>query len=309
MPDVREKKLKEQSRWLSLLEAVEYVRLAEKCSSIEAQIQLKDQIAEKTIPVKWADGGSPEDLWYLQNSKLILSGHGLAADISSYRPLSVLRRAVASTWPAKGEKAHNDKTVLRPKHGQLIRGGKELEKWMTLVRAIEHIQVVEKCDSVEALRQLKEEIADQTVGIMWADSMEHSDRPDAKQLSATQFILTGLGFAPDDDELRPLLLQRAVVFQLWSKPAVGSAATPPSASNTKPTHKGGRPSAREKIRASLHEMAIDGLSVDGPPKTLASVVAERNGAVLGKQGWSDRTVCDHIRKWQADRKSTPPARE
>ena len=38
---------------------------------------------------------------------------------------------------------------------------------MSLVEAAEHIQIVEGCDSMEALRQLKSEMGDGTVKIRW----------------------------------------------------------------------------------------------------------------------------------------------
>ncbi|HZC55980.1 MAG TPA: hypothetical protein VE396_08035, partial [Xanthobacteraceae bacterium] len=162
MPNRREDP-QEQSHWFTLLEAIEYIREVEKCTAVEAETYLKDEIAEENIPVKWADadGGRPADVWYLQNSKFIRSGPGLAADVASYRPLFVLRRAVAATWDANGRYIGKHKRKTHPHRGQLIRlGRRELELWMTLVRAIEHIQVAEKCDSAEALRQLKDEIRD-----------------------------------------------------------------------------------------------------------------------------------------------------
>jgi hypothetical protein len=301
-PDVR-KKLQGQSRWLTLLEAIEHIRKVEKCTVVAAESQLKDQIAEETIPVKWADGrGRPKDLGHLQNSKFIHSGQGLAADTDSYRPLYVLRTAVVETWPPTGRNAKKDKTKTRSNKGHEIAGGrKEPDRWMTLVRAIEHIQVAENCDTVEALRQLKQEIGDRAVGIKWADSRGYLDRPDAKRLSSTQLIPTGPGFAPDgDDEPRPLLVRRAPVLQLWPKADVGSASVP---GNDDPTPKAGRPSAREEIRATLDEMANEGLSVDCSQKEPAKEIAKRRNATLGARGWNERTVYHHIAKWQADRKS------
>ena len=41
---------------------------------------------------------------------------------------------------------------------------------MSLVEAIEHIRISQRCDSIEALRQLKREVNDGMVQVQWEDS-------------------------------------------------------------------------------------------------------------------------------------------
>jgi hypothetical protein len=87
---------------------------------------------------------------------------------------------------------------------------------MSLVEAVEHIRIVEGCDSIEALRQLKTEIGDGMVQIRWADRAA-DDEPDGKRLSASDLILAGTGIALDEREgrWRPLLIQASAVYTLW----------------------------------------------------------------------------------------------
>jgi hypothetical protein len=117
---------------------------------------------------------------------------------------------------------------------------------MSLVEAAEHIRIAEDCDSMEALRQLKKEIGDGMVPVQWEDSQEPKDCPDPKHMQASQLLLFGTGFAPDNDDenYRPLLVERSAVQRLWplsSNPTKGSASTD-STSTTQP-----KMSPRQKV--------------------------------------------------------------
>jgi hypothetical protein len=75
---------------------------------------------------------------------------------------------------------------------------------------------LQKCDSVEALRQLKEEIGDGIVAVKWADDL--TDKANVTILKTSEFILFGPGLAPDGKELRELLVNRAHVLRYWPAP-------------------------------------------------------------------------------------------
>jgi hypothetical protein len=102
---------------------------------------------------------------------------------------------------------------------------------MSLVEAVEHIRILCHCTSVEALQQLKSEIGDGMVPVKWSGSKAVSGNPDddwtrtgpdVGYLKTSQFLLVGVGFAPEKPEkkdehyqLRPLLAERPAVQRLW----------------------------------------------------------------------------------------------
>jgi hypothetical protein len=88
---------------------------------------------------------------------------------------------------------------------------------MSLVEAVEHIRMSQRCNSVEALRQLKGEIGDGMVRVQWEDSEGPKDYPDSQYLQSSQLLLVGTGLAPDSlrEEYRPLLVERSAVEKLW----------------------------------------------------------------------------------------------
>jgi hypothetical protein len=96
----------------------------------------------------------------------------------------------------------------------------EHEQWMSLVEAIEHIQIAQHCDSIEGLSQLKPELRDGMVGAEWEDSEGPNDCPDPKFLQASQLLLIGSGLAVDtvQEVYRPLLVERSAVRKLWPLP-------------------------------------------------------------------------------------------
>jgi hypothetical protein len=97
------------------------------------------------------------------------------------------------------------------------KAAEKYQQWMSLVEASEHIRVSQRCDSVEALRQLKREIRDGLVRLQGEDMEGPKDCPDPEYLQASQFLLIGTGFAPDniDAAYRPLLVGRSDVEELW----------------------------------------------------------------------------------------------
>ena len=197
-------------RWMSLIEAIKHIESGLSVSSVSAQVALKKKIGCGEFPVKWADALGPADTPNIEKlalSQLVLSTPGLAPDGVSLRPLLVLRSAVLAAWPQGG-----DAIDTVPETPQL----EQAAPWMSLVEAVEHIRIVQGCDSIEALRQLKSEIGDGMVQIRWADQAA-DDEPDGKRLSASDLILAGTGIALDEREgsFRPLLIQASAVYTLW----------------------------------------------------------------------------------------------
>ena len=212
----------EAARWLTLNEGLEHIRRVQNCTPIAAQRQLKVQIADGIIHVKWANSEGTNviaDPRYLQGTKLNLSETGLAYDKrdDEYRPLLVLRSAVVAAWQPGKSNLNPSKEVEGAKHcAPSNKHEHQQMDWVTLVDAEEHIEVVQNCDSVEALRQLKEEIGDGIVAVKWADDLK--DKPNLTILKTSEFILFGPGLAPEGKELRELLVNRAHVLRYWPAP-------------------------------------------------------------------------------------------
>ena len=60
---------------------------------------------------------------------------------------------------------------------------------MTLLAALEHIQSMEKCDSVAAQVHLKHGIGHRLIPVKWADSEGPNDKPDVSKLQRSQLVL------------------------------------------------------------------------------------------------------------------------
>ena len=299
-------------RWFSLIETLDHIGLTQKCTSVEAQRNLKAKIGLGIIPVKWADAEGANDSpdpRYLQGTKLRLSGAGLAHDKDSdaYRPLLALRSAVlAACQHAKGG-AEPSKEVVRAKQpAPNNKHENEQMEWMTLVEAEEHIEVLQKCDSFEALRQLKEEIGDGMVAMKWADgATNRTEKPNVSILKDSQMIPAGPGFALDGKEYRPLMILRADVLRLWPESCDPVEQMPAEQSNSKSGQ--GRPSARDEIMAALSEMQCQKLlPLNGSQKQIAKDVAKKCGHEIGSRGWSERTVKQHISDWQKENTPADP---
>jgi hypothetical protein len=285
-------------RWLDLNGALAYITSTYKCTSVEAQRYLKAAIGAGTVPVKWSDSDGASDIpdsGYLKGSKLNLSETGFAHDKRAYRPLMVLHSALQTARQNKILKSNFD---LSKEFGDTAPGllsdwdENDGSRWMTLVSAEEHIEVLQDCDSLDALRQLKEEIGGGLVRVRWAD--DPVGKPDVAALKASQFILLGSGLAPDGAELRPLLLNSEDILRLWPKERDGenTPVQPPNA-NSRP----GRKSARETIRKTLSEMQSDGSLKTSNQSEIARKVMRLNNIRENQSGWSMRTVLQHISVW------------
>lgn len=128
------------------------------------------------------------------------------------RPLLLLRSGVFAAWPQGGNEIDSKPGTPRAEVSR------QASPWMSLVEAVEHIRIVEDCDSIKALFQLKTEIGDGIVRVQWGDSQGPKDRPDPKYLQASQLLLVGLGVAPDNARAkiyRPLSVERLGVWKLW----------------------------------------------------------------------------------------------
>src|SRR5208283_2917403 len=170
---------------MTLLEALEHIQSIEKCDSVTAQVRLKHEIGQAVIPVKWANPKRLSDkpnVSKLQRSQLVLSGQGLAPSGLNLRPLLVLRSAVHATWPeTTRENTAPLEANSKARSNPAQREAKEKsEQWMSLVEAVEHIRMSQRCNSVEALRQLKGEIGDGMVRVQWEDSEGPKDYPDSQ---------------------------------------------------------------------------------------------------------------------------------
>jgi hypothetical protein len=309
----------EAERWLTLNAALEHIRNVQNCTPIEAQRQLKVQIADGTIPVKWADSEGANDSpkpKYLQGTKLkvnLVGSSFVASDskpgsahdefLETYRPLLVWRDAVFTTWPdgTRTDKQNLQKTLesQKPAAARTENENEQME-WITLVDAEEHIEVLQKCDSVEALRQLKEEIGDGIVAVKWAD--ESTESPDVGILKDSEMILTGPGLAHDGKEYRQLLINRADILRLWPEPRDLVKQMPGKESNNETGP--GRPSARGQIWTTLSEMQSQKIPLKGTQTEIAREVAKRNNRDFDDTGWNLRTVLKHISDWQ---KTNTPA--
>lgn len=278
-------------RWLALNEALEHIRRVQNCTPIEAQRHLKAKIGAGIIPVKWADSEGANDIpdtQYLQGTKLKVNLEGSAFVVSdskpgsaydefleTYRPLLVLREAVLKAW-LDGTRIvkHNlqkEPEGQKPVAARTENENKKLE-WITLVNAEEHIEVLQKCDSVEALRQLKEEISGGIVAVKWA--YDPTDKPDVTILNTLKFILRGAGIVRYDNEYRPLLINRADVLRLWSEP--NDLETQMLVEESDRKTRRGRPSQRDQIWAALSEMKIQELlPPSGNQKKIAEDVAKK----------------------------------
>lgn len=290
-----------EMRWLYLNNALEYITSTYKCTSVEAQRHLKAGIGSGTIPVKWSDSDGASDIpdpRYLQGTKLNLSGTGLAHDKSVYRPLMVLHSALQTACQNKIKSNLELSTEFGSTTPGLLSDWDENDendgsRWMTLVSAEEHIEALQDCDSVGALRQLKEDIGDGVVRVRWAD--DPLDKPDISALRGSQFILLGPGLAPDGAEPRPLLVNSEDLLRLWPMEYdVKNVPIKSSGAQSGP----GRPSNRERVWRTLSEMQSQGTPTKGNRSRIAQKVVELNKVSFDDSGWSLRAVLDHIRDWQ-----------
>lgn len=129
---------------------------------------------------------------------------------------------------------------------------------MSLVEAIEHIQVSQPCDSVEASRQFKQELRDGMIGLQWEDSEEPNDCPDPEYLQASQLLLIGSGLAPDKDQgkYRSLLVESDAVLKLWplSDQRRKDSCKTESSSNNQPEMPARRPAPEADILRVAREL-------------------------------------------------------
>lgn len=181
MPYTSEAK-REHMLWMSLLEALDHIRSVKNSESVAAQLEIKHRIGCQVIPVKWADAEGPNDkpnVRKLQHSQFVLSDGGLALSGRRLRPLLVLRSAVYATWPRTTNKGATPPEANSNALSDLAQWGPDEEylHWMSLVEAVEHVRIIQYCDLIGALRQLKREIRDGTVPVQWDDAEELKDRP------------------------------------------------------------------------------------------------------------------------------------
>jgi hypothetical protein len=285
-------------RWLNLNDALKHITSTSTCTSVEAQRHLKAQIGAGTVPVKWRDSAGTDDIpdpRRLRGTKFNLSGPGLAHDKHAYRPLMVLHSALLTACPNEILKSNVELSKEFASAAPDLLGDwteNDEPRWMTLVSAEEHIEVSQSCDSVEALRQLKEEIGDGIVKVRWAD--DPVDKPDVTALKASQFILLGSGLAPDGTEPRPLLIDLEDILRIWPRTLdVINMSVKPSNVDSGP----GRPTVRKTIRETLSVMQSQGTLETGNQSEIARKVMKLNKIGENQQGWSMRTVLQHISEW------------
>jgi hypothetical protein len=285
-------------RWLGLNDALKHITSTKTCTSVEAQRHLKAKIGDETIPVKWSDSAGVKDIpdpRHLRGTKFNLSGPGLAHDKHKYRPLMVLHSALLTAWQNKTLISNAELSKEFASASPDLLGDcndNDKSQWMTLVSAEEHIEVLKNCDSVEALRQLKEEIGDGIVKVQWAD--EPVDKPDVVALRGSQFILFGSGLAPDGTELRQLLVNFEDILRLWPKER-DVENTPAEPSNAK--SRVGRPTKRDLVWETLFEMQRQGKTIKGNRTQIARTIIQFHNVSFEDDGWDLGTVLGHIRAW------------
>lgn len=255
-----------QTRWITLREALEHIRSSKNCDAVAAQVHLKQAIGDGLISVKWADLNGPNDQpdkSELQRSQLVLWTDGLAP-CRSYRlprPLLLLRAAVGAVWPSTTVSAASPPEVNSNAEVSLAQPklGEKYEQWMSLVEAIEHIRMSQDCNQVEALSQLKLEINDGTVRITWDNSTEPDDCPDLRHVGASQLLLVGTGVAPDndEDEYRPLLVERSSVRKLWPLQTQQSKDLAPTEQSANPQCRPAQRASEAEVRRSLRKIYDD----------------------------------------------------
>jgi hypothetical protein len=251
----------DRARWMTLVEALEHIQSVEECDSVAAQKLLKHEIGHLAIPVKWADSKPPNDkpdVSKLQRSQLVLSGPGLALSGLSLRPLLVLRSAVRATWPRTTSEAAAppEANSSARRNSAQWQAEEKYEQWMSLVEAVEHIRVSQSCNSVEALRQLKDEIGDGMVRVQWEDSEGLKDRPTPEYLHTSQLLLIGPGFAPDSlrEEYRQLLVERSAAEKLWPLSNNRRKESSQTGSATQPEMPVHRPASEDDILHAAREL-------------------------------------------------------
>jgi hypothetical protein len=104
-----EREGKDCEQWMTLVEAVEHIRmLDDDCGSVEVLRQLKGEIGDGQVRVRWADSKGPNDRPQhkpLSGSQLLLVGTGIAPDEEegTYRPLLVDRFDIQKLWPLRSD--------------------------------------------------------------------------------------------------------------------------------------------------------------------------------------------------------------
>jgi hypothetical protein len=128
---------------------------------------------------------------------------------------------------------------------------------MSLVEAIQHIQIAQRCNSIEALCQFKQELRDGMVRAEWEDSEDAKDCPDPKFLQASQLLLIGTGLAPDNvrEIYRPLSVERSAVCKLWPLPGYKQESRQPV--SQPPDQQRTRPASAAEIRSGLKTIYAD----------------------------------------------------
>ena len=97
---------------------------------------------------------------------------------------------------------------------------------MTLLEALAHIQLMEKCVSVVAQVQLKHAIGQGKIPVKWANSKGPKDKPNVSKLQRSQLVLSGHGLASGGLSLCALLVLASAVHTTWSG-TTSEGATPP----------------------------------------------------------------------------------
>jgi hypothetical protein len=107
-------------QWMSLVEAIEHIRMSQHCDSVEALGQLKREMHDGMVRTEWEDSGGPKDRLdseYFLKSQLLLIGTGFAPDSVEgiYRSLLVERSAVQELWPLSNQRPqHSHQADSRP---------------------------------------------------------------------------------------------------------------------------------------------------------------------------------------------------
>ena len=128
----RGKSEQKYEQWISLVEAIEHIRMSQDCNQVEALRQLKLEVRDGFVRVRWENTKGPRDYpspRHVGESQLLLAGTGFALDNDEehYRSLLVERSSVRGLWPLRGR--HQRKNVVRTDLQSIDQQGRGTATW------------------------------------------------------------------------------------------------------------------------------------------------------------------------------------
>jgi hypothetical protein len=277
-----------RKRWMTLTEAIAYVRLREQCSVSIARQQLVDALADLEIPVEWADVEPPTGADQQPETK----GKPAPLDKGEYaeyriRVISQREELRAARYRREGIEA-----ITRLAWQKRIALGQEIS-----------LQFAAKLFEID-------HPPPPLLGSRFSVGIDKALILGVRAFWRETRYRRGKVFDLTCDRWRVPLLERAAVQRCWPSEGhnetlpIGSQAAADDACRViaaeKRLHSGGRPSSKRDIYTALeallsekHHVRTMGIS------RVADMVARHCGKSVGERGWSLRTVQQHIQTWRA----------